>query len=615
MVVILAPFGVAGLLLAAACLHLLQRYLRHHGLLTVLARLAVGHHSHGRHLNNRTWFQAATRAKTGNWHMGWLARRSRVHRMVMFWGGLLAVTYLVIGWLADRALTVTLLWVAGISTLVIVMLRVARRLARRKHRKTVVHPIAAKLAVHMKQSPVAVARNLKIRPALDKLAPGDVAAMLGGFPDEYRASAADQEFVEGVFTSFLPVSLKFDWETARFPMRMVARCKAAPPKEVLLGHYADAIDALGAGEYFLGCSAGNIPEIWDANAEDPHGCCNALTRGGKTNLNLAIAAPALRRGEDVDAVDPKRVSLRILVGVPGFRLAADPRDVAAMWALIRSFRERMDAVIDGICLHCRTQRTGAWNSPCPGCARVPVHALLILEEINQLFELFRAHWERIKEPGQRITDVPAWADVRAVLHQGGQFGFKVWVDGQDLKDRVVFNSRSQFGKVMMGKFADPQWRYVARTTPIPPPPTKRGRFAVIEGGTHRWVQVVCADPRKGHGADNERGWREFALNGRDAGAEPLRTRRWPTVHLPLALPRGRDSVPEQRAIPRVLIGNAEAAAYLGMRRNTFITARRRTPVPGEFSTDIRGGDQPAWTRESLDTWAGSRQMADAQGGR
>ena len=595
----LAPLGAAAAVLILLCLHLLRRYICQHGLLTVLAHLAIGHHTHGNHLNNRTWFTAATRSRNG-YHMGWLARRPRAHRMGMFWGGLLAIVYLVVGWRTDRTLTLVLLWTVAISVLVLTLLGSARHLARRPHRKTVVHPIAAKLAAHMKMSPPAVARNLRIRPGLDGLSPGDTAAILAGFPDEYHASASDREFVEGIFSSFLPAKLAFRWETDRYPMRMRAICKASPPREVTVTVWAETMDGLGYGQYFLGCSAGAATEVWDTNTEDPHAMCGGRTRRGKTNVNLGVIAQGLRRGEAFSAVDPKRVSLSCLVGVPGFRLASDPRDVAAMWALIKDVRQEMDRAIDG--------------DPVLDTQGRPRPHKLVLEEINQLFALFRSHWEDAKETGQRITDVPAWRDVKAILHQGAQFGYTVMVDGQDLTAQVLFGSRSQFGTILMTGFTPKQWGYVVGTTPIPPSPTRKGRFHLVRGTEHTIVQVVCADTRGG--AANEQSWREFALGGRDAEAEaPTNGWRYWAARLPrLALPHSQyrpgAAEPEgPKAIPAVLIGNTEAAAYLEMKRNAFITARRRQPINGEFETDIRGSAQPAWTRESLDAWRAARPLA------
>jgi hypothetical protein len=588
MVVILAPFGVAVGLLLFLSVARLKSFLREHKPHKVLFWLGTGHHADGQHRNNRTWRRSATRSRHP-WHMGWLARRSRLQRMGMVWGGLLTVTYTMIGWFTVRTLTVVLLWLGFVAVSLAAVLSVVRCLLRRQHRRTVVHPIAAKLAGHMKQSPVAVARNLRIRPRLDGLSPGDTAAILGGFPDEYTASMSEQAFVEDIFTMFLPVQLGFVWDTSRYPMRMRAICAASPPKEVTVRDWQPLMDRLGYGQYFLGAGAGDEPLIWDSNEEDPHACVNSLTRGGKTNLNLAIAAQGLRRGEGVDGVDPKRRSLECLIGVPGFRLANDPGDVQAMWDLIRDFRLRMDAEIAG------------YGDGKP--------RKLILEECNQLHDLFRDHWLPRKGPGELLTNPPPVQDIKAVLHQGGQFGYTVLADGQDLKANILFGARSQFGCVLMGNFKPPQWRYVAQTTPIPNPPTRRGRFALVRGGSHTWVQVVCADPRKGHGADNEAGWREFALGGTPAETPAAAAGGWrywagrvPQLALPAVPPWPR----QRPVINPVLIGNVEGAAYLGMTRKAFQVARGRQPVPGEFTTQRGGRTLPCWSRETLDAWVASR---------
>lgn len=311
----------------------------------------------------------------------------------------------------------------------------------------------------------------------------------------------------------------------------------------------------------------------------------ARSRRGKTNTNLAIAAQALRRGEKVTGIDPKRVSLECLRGVPGFTLANNPGDIRGMWTAIHAFREEMDAAIAG-----------------EGDGRPHT---LILEEINAMFGQFREYWELIKQPGQRITDVPAWRDVKAVLWQGAQFGYKVVVVGQDLTAQVMFGSRSSFGTILATGYTTRQWASIVGTTPVPCSPRQKGRYQLIRGNEATLVQIVCADPRKGY---NEAVWREFALAGRVPEADTRTTwRTWRTWRpVPrLALVPGRDplAVP---ALPPVLIGYEQAAMYLGITANAFEIRRKRFPIAGEFTDVIQGRKdtrpKPCWHKDTLDMW-------------
>ena len=362
------------------------------------------------------------------------------------------------------------------------------------------------------------AQNLKISPRLSDLNPGDIAVKLLNLPDTFAASLSDQQCIEEILSARIARELNFPWHTTKHPMRMTGRIAAAPPPAVELADYVAAMDQLTYGQYFIGCGNGGHQEVWDANEEDPH----AMDGGKKPQAaRRTFISPWPARGCAAGNGSPRStrsgVSLRILIGVPGFTLANDPRNVPQMWALIRAFRDEMDAVIDGRCPVCRILLADPQAAICEGCgAKQGMPHTLILEEINQLFSLFREHWEQVKEPKDRITDVPAWRDVKAVLHQGGQFGYRVVVGGQDLKDNVLFGARSQFGVILMTGFTPKQWGYAVGTTPVPKSPSSKGRFHLVRGSDHGLVQVVAADVRKGHGRQNELLWREFALNGRDA---------------------------------------------------------------------------------------------------
>jgi hypothetical protein len=567
-----------------------RHFIRTHGLRKVAFNLLRGHHLDGEHRSNRGVFRTGTAHASGaGTHTSWLARRPMAQRAAAAWIAILAAVYGTIGWLADPGL-VTVLAICGLGGAGgLGMVLALRWLRRRPHRVHLVRPVASAIAWRLEQSPGVVARNLTIRPRQDKLAPGDEAVRLRGLPDGLTQN--DQEFVEQILNSRLPHDLNYRWETAKHPMEMLAVCQTSPPRAVVLADHLETIAKLDYGQYFLGRSADG-DEIWDSTEDEPHLKCGGRSRGGKTNFNSAIIGQGLGRGEAFSACDPKRVSLSHFVGVPGFRLANDPGNIPQMWQLIHEFKREMDRAIAG--------------EPVRDSQGRPRPHKLVLEEINQLFELFRAHWEDIKDTKDRITAVPAWQDVKAVLHQGPQFGYSVIVDGQDLKDEVLFRARSQFGVTVMTRYTKRQWDYATGVTPMPPVPTRKGRFYLVRGDQPVAMQTVCADPRPGHGTSNDRLWREFALAGRaEEQAAPAGNWRW-YQRLPLALPpapvRRRPEPRLPKAIPAVFIGNSEAARYLGISRKAFIERRRRNPVPGEFSTDIRGNDQPAWTREAIDRW-------------
>lgn len=580
---IFIPLIVAAACLVACGLYVFARFVDRQHPLRILWHLGTGHHLDGKErCLDRTWWRSGTRpaGRNNRKHLSWIVRRARAHRAIGFWVAALFLMYLPAGILSHPDTTAWVVKGVGVMIAAYAVWRVLRWLARRSHRKTMVNPIAAALALHLGMSPAVVAEHLRIKPGGD-FQPGDEVVIIRRLPDHYAANMGDRDWVQNLLDTRIPVELEYDWQTTRYPMRMIARCSSAPPTQFTLAEAIAKIDQLTFGQYLLGGSANDATEIWDANTEDPALMCGGRMRRGKTNVNLAIISQGLRRGERFTAIDPKRVSLACLAGVPGFTLANDPRDPDGMVKAIHEFREEMDDAIDGL--------------------GDGIPHTLVLEEINQLFALLRAWWDQRKPPGARITDNPAWLDVKAVLFQGPQFGYRVIVDGQDLNAQALFGTRHSFGTILMTGFTPKQWGYAVGTSPVPASPTRKGRFHLIRGNSHTTVQVVIADPSSGEA--NERAWRDFALSGKDATVPPG-PQDQPEVQLPKELPSGRG--PEPLAISPLLIGPKAAAEYLGITVDAFKMARRRFPIAGEFQG--RRNNQPVtcWTPETLQAWVNDR---------
>jgi hypothetical protein len=452
---VIIPAAAIGLFIAAAA----DSLLRHTGRMSagqLLFRVLTGDHLDAKLRNNRTWTKPATRPlhRPVDWHMSWWSRQPRIKRAAPAWLLLVGLPAAAYGLYAAAALTAALLTAAALTATAWGILTAARWLARRHHRTHVVRPLATALAGQLKQHQAVTAASLKVRPRLDTCRPGDDVLRIDGIPDHYAAQDRERKFVENLIRARVPVDLDFDWQTHRHPMRLVGRCSAAPPLAVTAADWLPVIDSLSPSQYFLGVSANEHPEIWDASEEDPNAMVGGKTRRGKTNLNLGVAAQALRRGEQVTAIDHKRVSLRCLTGVPGFTLANDPSDVDAMWAAIHQFRAAMDTTIAG-------HGDGTPHT-------------LILEEIPQLYRLFHDHWSLTRPRGGLVTNMPPARDIAAILNQGAQFGFRVLLGGQDLKDQLLFGYRHAFGLALMAGYTPAQWAYTIGTKPAPLPPPPRG---------------------------------------------------------------------------------------------------------------------------------------------
>jgi len=303
-----------------------------------------------------------------------------------------------------------------------------------------------------------------------------------------------------------------------------------------------------------------------------------------TNIHLAFSSQGLRRGEEFYTVDPKRKSMLVLRGVPGFHLANDPGNPEQMVGFITGFAKLLRDAIE-------EYAADPERSP---------HRTLILEEMPTLFRIIDQWWDRVRGKDLKRNN-PAWLAVRDILNQGAEFHHRVMVCAQDLTDEVLFKSRNSFGTILMNGFKPAQWRNQVGTTPIPACPRKPGRFYLVRYGKPELIHVVCADSRPGHGRHNEQLWREYALAGRqpqtDTWTGEYQSGAWGQHE---ELPPVPD--PEVLALSPVLIGPKQGAAYLGMTYDQFTMARRRHPIKGEIKHLVKGQETSCWAKETLDLW-------------
>jgi len=65
-----------------------------------------------------------------------------------------------------------------------------------------------------------------------------------------------------------------------------------------------------------------------------------------------------------------------------------------------------------------------------------------------------------------------------------------------------------------------------------------------------------------------------------------------------------------------LVGNAEAAAYVGVSESTWTAYRARDKAPAPDRREVSGGyARPVWDASTLDTWKASRPGQGVGGGR
>lgn len=426
-------------------------------------------------------------------------------------------------------------------------------------------------------------------------------------PETFDPSPAAKKQAEDLVRAKLdvsPTSHDLGWELKGRPY-IVLTLAPTPPTLVPWADWIDYMNALPAGEIFLGLDKKKKPYTGSFNIEDPHWGFSVGSRRGKSTQAMSIAAQILHQHPDnqVAGIDPKMTSFDPLIGVPRFTCANHPKQVDQMWALIESIATELDRRMEAESADVTLRHT--W--PC---------LALIVDEVNRFADLSADHWKSIKEKGAPAT-APIWAVIAGLIWMGAQFNVHVIMYGQRLDARATggIGLRDGLGFRGLAGFRPQQWLMLVGTAPIPKSQKKRGRFIYSDGQDETWVQNVLP-------TDQE--LRDYASTSRPvdvpataapealAPALPMSDVLAGTSSLPALTPGPRTDIPRQ-ATPDTepapatvwVVGLAAGAAHVGLSEAAF--ARRRTRsegIPGE----TRQGNQPAWTTEALDAlgWAPAR---------
>lgn len=383
------------------------------------------------------------------------------------------------------------------------------------------------------------------------------------------------------------------------------RLAPQPPAVV---HWADWIgfmDALPAGELFLGLDKRKQPYTGSFNIEDPHWGFSVGSRRGKSTQAMSIAAQILHQDprSSVRAIDPKMTSFDPIIGVPRFTVANNPRDVEAMWGAIESVESELNARMDAEAADATL--TGSW--PC---------LALIVDEVNQFSAQTAAHWKKIKESGDPAT-APIWMNLAAILWMGAQFNCHVIMYGQRLDEKATggVGLRDSLGFRGLAGFRPQQWMMLVGTAPIPRSQKPRGRFIYSDGQADTWVQNVY--PTAQELRDYASTCREPLAPLPELAVEPaeavalidlqMSSVLSGTGSLPALTPGPRTSLTQDSPAEAWIVGVAAGAAYLGLKEGTFAKRRTRSEgIPGE----TRQGNQPAWLPSDLDAWATTTTKAE-----
>lgn len=454
--------------------------------------------------------------------------------------------------------------------------------AERQHERTVIRPLAASLA-RVLDVPEVEARRLVNLPAGSlKRTRGELGSVT--LPRWYAASPDQRKAVDHLITSHLPAAVDTAWRTAGGPKRVVISAAPSPPDLVPWASVTSIMDGLKPGEILLGLDRRGEPYLFDLNGgDDPHAGFSVGSGRGKSTQLCSIGAQVLRKdpGATMLGIDPKMVSFEPLAGLPGVRLANDPRDIEGQWTAIHEFRTMMDARV--------RERHADPTAEFP-------FALLFIDELNAFSAMSAAAYKEMGEKGVP----PVWMDIAACLWQGRFVRVHCILVGQRLDEKATggIGLRDSLGLRALAGFRPAQYKMLIGNGPVPKSQKPRGRWLMSNGQDEVWVQNPYGTPQQ---------LRDWAMEG--GRSRPVDV---PTVAGTVVSSRidagERDGHSGPCAVAWV-VGLQAAADHLDMSLSALEKARQRRPVAGE----IRKGNQPAWTADDLNQWRADAPRAGVSG--
>jgi hypothetical protein len=579
---LLRDTAIAGAIIGFLVLFLAVRFARSSvakfGFEMLLWRFVSGHHHHGNHKTDATWFHWGTKAyghdeRATKWEYMPRALRAAYRLGISF-----AVFIAIVGVISVPGVTLHALLALGVFGLLSGVFISYNKITRWHHSRNVLNPLAAALAQSLKASKTVVRRMIHITPEDLTAETGDVGYI--DLPPGFEGTEAQCRVIERIVDTHLPVDAEIDWQFEGARKRARVFIAGQPPQEYLWEQAKADMARCAEGQVLLGTDRHKRPFYATfATGEDPHWGFYCAPGRGKTTQLANIAVQMLRQnpGNRVVYLDPKAVSAQWLEVIPGLTYVHDPDNIHQMWSAIVKFREMMDE-----------RRHALEANPDLDFPR----AVLMIDELNRFTDITRTIWARDRQPGEpRVA--PVFNELAAILWLGRQFRCHVVLVGQRLDDRSVGISglRDALGFRGLSGYRPNAWRIFIGTSPVPRSQGGVGRWIYVKDEQETWVQNV-------YGTEQE--MIDWGLNGRSPQNRRSATASQPVTDLPFD--KQPDAVTETR-----IIGNKNAAQYLGLNSvSTFRNARYAYPIPGE--TRVAG--QPAWEPEDLAAWNKSRPKVD-----
>jgi hypothetical protein len=548
-----------------------------------VARFLLGHHMRGRRTNYGVIKRADKIAPHARTVTRW-GHASMLTRATIRVGSLALAGLLAYAWTVAPTTTITVLIAVSVAALAGLGFRGYRLVQTWTHRRQVVHPMAEALAPLLGVSVSDASTAITLPRTFTQVSDGNLGNIT--LPSHFQGAPDQRKAIDHLVKSRLPVDIETTWRTAQAPMQLMINASPKPPDMVKFAEVRAEMDACAPGVILLGHDRRRNPYTGSFATEDPHWGASVGSGRGKSSWLQLIAAQVLHQHPEntVVGVDPKMTSLDPLIGIPGVRVANDPRNVPGMWQNIAEFEAEMVSRMDA------QQADPTITFPL---------ALLIVDEVNQFAAMTSAVWRGMKEKSDPAT-APVWMTIASILWQGRALNCHVILVGQRLDDRATggVGLRDSLGLRALGGFTAQQWMMLVGTTPVPRSQKPRGRWIYSDGQETTWVQNVYGTPEE---------IRDYALESRRPGMSlsPV-----PDVSLPAQSDGTGTGTPVTAPEPAQvsegtqgaawIVGMAAGAAHLDLSGEAFKKRRQRAggTVPGE----MRQGNQPAWLPGDLDAW-------------
>ncbi|MGW0713035.1 FtsK/SpoIIIE domain-containing protein [Streptomyces sp. NPDC002643] len=350
----------------------------------------------------------------------------------------------------------------------------------------------------------------------------------------------------------------------------------------------------------------------ELESETPHTLVAGATGSGKTVTITMLIAWVLLHGGIVDVIDPKRVGFADhrkgkidLRGLPNVRIHTDPES----WEyVVTEYKQSMDRVYADL-------EAGA---DIDDRLTYPTR-LLVIDEKGAYTRAMRSHWKRKGGKG-----IPPTFDFEDDILQQGRFARHFLAVGAQQANAYVLRStdaRFNYGaKIGAGPQDAMSWRMLFGGKRQPTPVLK-GRGFWSNGAEPVPIQLTYITQeqvqRMAFTGDALR--REWMAERTAVPAFPVEAPTEPLSapvgvyqstdpHVPVPGPETSSDpgLPGQRVSePALIVGLEEAATFLGMPKDAFVTARKRNPIEGE----TKQGRRPAWNVVDLREWHSKRPRA------